>query len=342
MNFHLTYLPARPERGLRTKVNLRSGYEKMRAAHNEPHGMSARHKHTRSVQSTAKRPGLERGTSFVNESEVPWGNDRIDKGEMADSIVQRLLGMGVNPTATHIDRHKIDAIVLEDYPGVNVRPTPAAMDDAVLRTPDNGTGLLFATGQWLEYQGLDQQWHLGLVRRVVASAPLDYDPLSNEEPAWVYAYNVGKQLTIPPFLTRAPEEGLKRVFGLRPWIFQQWCVLRVLSYCRFQEEHQRDFETMSFVLMAEVVWMNWLDNAANAEFRALYDAQPQGARTKLVQHILSPFASIDRLSKLNKPGARWDFGTQTLACTRMPACWARVGSRWASRLCCRFSSPSFC
>jgi len=273
----------------------------------------------------SNRSSLQRESSFVTRNLTPWGNDRIDRGEHSDAMVNRLLAMGINPDATHIDRHKIEQVLLEDYPGVYVRPTPSAMDDSVLRTPDNGTGLLFATGQWLEYQGLDQQWHLGLVRRVMATAPLDYDPLSSDEPKWEYAYNVGTQLTIPPFLTRAPEEGLKRIFGMRPFVFQQWCMLRVMNFCRFQEEHQRDFENMNFVLQAELIWVNWLDNPSNADFKQFFESQSQGSfwssilffslfftqqitvtttttttgtRTKLVQHILSPFSSIERLSKV--------------------------------------------
>jgi hypothetical protein len=100
-------------------------------------------------------------------------------------------------------------------------------------------------------------------------------------------------------LVRAPEEALKRAFGMRPFVFLQWALLRTESMVQFQEKHQRDFEEFNFQYAAETMWTQFLNHPNNRDFKAHFDSFDDGAQRKLVEHLLSAFGGMDRLSKLN-------------------------------------------
>lgn len=233
---------------------------------------------------------LTKTTSFKIKNR--W--EQVDHGEQADALV---VALKAERRGKEIDKKDVEKVLLEQYPGVMVRPTYLDMDKSIDISP--GNGLLFGTGQWAEYYGGDAKWHLGLIRRVLAKAPLDHRPSTKEEPKWEYSYSFGKGIDVPPYLVRAPEEALKRRFGMRPFVFIQWALLRVETTTRFQEHHQRDFEVFNFQYAAETMWNQFLNHSDNADFKIHFESSDEVAQTKLLQHVLSPFAGIDRLSKLN-------------------------------------------
>jgi hypothetical protein len=181
-------------------------------------------------------------------------------------------------------------------------PTPGAMDASLLELPEENADLIpFTQGQWVEYLGFDMNWYLAMVKRVVKVAPDDWDfddpRNAGKEVPWRYFLNVGKLSMLEPREVRAPEEALKRFFGFRPWIWQQWACLKIESTVRFQHQHERDFERFNFRLGAEKLWKMWLADPRNADFKACYEARPSHVQEKLLNHILSPFWLMDEMSK---------------------------------------------
>lgn len=86
-------------------------------------------------------------------------------------------------------------------------------------------------------------WHLATVRRIIKLAPEDWEPANeDDEPDYEYFYNIGSERLIPPRSVRAPEEGLKLIYGFRPWIWQQWATLQLESSARFMADHEKDFQ----------------------------------------------------------------------------------------------------
>jgi hypothetical protein len=68
------------------------------------------------------------------------------------------------------------------------------------------------------------KWHLGQLRRVIKSAPEVWDPSAGKT-AWKYQYLFDGNDIVDNHGIRAPEEALKRIFGFRPWVWQQWAIV---------------------------------------------------------------------------------------------------------------------
>ena len=244
------------------------------------------------------KKGLVRTSSF--KMKARW--EEVDRGEYADALVTALKA---RVRGGEITRGDVAAMLDEQYPGARVRPSFKDMDNSIRFSPSNGSP--FGTGQWAEYYGGDARWHLALIRRVQAKAPLDYRVSGggkpSVEPKWEYSYNFGRGVNIPAYFVRAPEEALKRSFGMRPFVWLQYALLRVEQMVRFQEHHQRDFEEFSFTFAAESLWEQWLNHPNNGDFKAFFESCPEQERTKLINHLLSVFGGLDRLSKLNAVGS---------------------------------------
>jgi hypothetical protein len=176
--------------------------------------------------------------------------------------------------------------------------------------PDTGRsysdkGLKFEQGQYVEFLGNDMQWHLAPVRRVVKLAPDDYDETVDDEPDYDYFYNVGSASLLDTSQVRAPEEGLKLIFGFGPWVWQQWACLQLETFTRFQQDHDQDFVNANFRKVASDLWTYWVENKRNAEFKVLYDGveawkppkNGPGTQEKLMTHIMSPFRIMDDIAK---------------------------------------------
>lgn len=149
-----------------------------------------------------------------------------------------------------------------------------------------------------------------MITRAIKKAPDDWDwnDTRNEgiEPNWKFTYNAGLERNITEEDLRAPEAGLKLLFGCRPWVWQQWAVLKVEEKLRFQEGHQNDFATKDIQKLAADLWEQWLEYPANVEFNQLFYDERIGERGRraLVSHIQKPFQLIDSMGEENK---EWDF-----------------------------------
>mmetsp|Transcript_26845 Transcript_26845/g.50881 ORF Transcript_26845/g.50881 Transcript_26845/m.50881 type:complete len:1098 (+) Transcript_26845:151-3444(+) len=105
---------------------------------------------------------------------------------------------------------------------------------------------------------------------------------------------------------RAPEEGLRTIFGDRPWLWQQYVLLKYEERVRFSAGHNDDFEELDPVAFAQEFWRTFLDKfEANNPDHPLYNdviLKYTKAREKLEQHLLKPFYILDDIRK----GDGWD------------------------------------
>jgi hypothetical protein len=107
------------------------------------------------------------------------------------------------------------------------------------------------------------------------------------EPKWTFTYNAGSERDVDAYDLRTPETGLKTVFGSRPWVWQQWALLKVEAKLRFQEGHQDDFFELDIQKYASDLWEEWLEAPCNADFRRVYFDERIGekGRNLLVNHV---------------------------------------------------------
>ncbi len=98
---------------------------------------------------------------------------------------------------------------------------------------------LYEPGDWVEIEGLDMKWRLDMITRVIKTAPDDWDWTDPEnegkEPKWTFTYNAGAERNAEAYDLRASETGLKTLFGTRPWVWQQYAMLKLESKLRFQQ-----------------------------------------------------------------------------------------------------------
>jgi len=202
------------------------------------------------------------------------------------------------------------------------KPTVGRMIDTVLkpRVPqydENGEEdvfQFFETGMWVEYRGNDMKWKLGVVNRVVRQAPDDWD--FDEDGAEVpeyrinFYYNVGKEGLVEKDNIRAPAEALQTVFGMRPWLWQQFTLLQLEKRLRFDADHEDDFDEIDNLRFAKLRWDAWLHAPENAEFKDRYDSVPTIAQELLQGHILAPFDTIDIVTeRLDE----WDYDDEDIS-----------------------------
>jgi len=204
----------------------------------------------------------------------------------------RLLESLQNPSYK-LDMAQVRALVDTEFPDIAPVPTVADLDDAVMR--GNNLGLEFTNGQWIERLGNDMLWHLEPIVRTVR--------VINKDQEYEYNFKTTAGILVKTNSVRAPEEALKRHFGLRPWVWQQWANLRLEHYLRFQESHEMDYDEVNLVNVVTFLWEYWLNDERNADFKRLFDSKPVEAQKRLVHALMSPFRVMDEIK------TEWDFET---------------------------------
>lgn len=98
---------------------------------------------------------------------------------------------------------------------------------------------MYAPGDWVEIEGHDMIWRLDMITRVIKTAPDNWDwndPVNEDkEPKWTFTYNAGAERNVEAYDLRTPENGLKILFGTRPWVWQQYAILKLEKKLRFQK-----------------------------------------------------------------------------------------------------------
>lgn len=273
---------------------------------------------------------LGRATSFKNVT----AND-LDLGEIKDAMVAALRLDGSDDDDGEMDLSEANFIrqLHRQFPdATTVRPSINELVDSLMHIPANDTELPFGTGQWVsddermtenkepeltftrktdqqvEFYDTDQMWHLAKIKRVVArptTRRTTSSAATTKKSELDYFYNVGIDKLVPPFLVRVPEASIVRVFGTRPLVFQQWCMLRVMRMVRFQEGHQRDFETFSFAHAAEGIWNEWLCEPRNLAFKIRYESFPDaGVKQKVSEEYCLRYVRTRLLTPCSNTASR--------------------------------------
>ncbi|GMH60248.1 hypothetical protein TrST_g4495 [Triparma strigata] len=113
-----------------------------------------------------------------------------------------------------------------------------------------------------------------------------------------YLYDCGLHYKmIKPKFIRAPEEGLRVVFGDRPWLWQQYALLKYEERIKFSLGHKEDFENVDPVEFAKKYWVIFLDKFKKRNpNHPLYNeviVNHTKARENLEEHLLKFFRILD-------------------------------------------------
>ena len=203
----------------------------------------------------------------------------------------------------------VENIIRQEFPIHNNDQMPGPQDLIKIGEREKNTGR-YAPGDWVEVEGRDMIWRLDMITRALKQAPDDWDwndpNNQDQEPKYTFTYNAGNERRIKEEDLRSSEAGLKYIFGCRPWVWQQWAILKVEQHLRFQEGHQNDFEIQDIQKLAADLWDQWLEHPSNTEFYQLYWDKRIGAtgRKELRNHIQKPFQLIDKMGEEND---EWSF-----------------------------------
>ena len=203
----------------------------------------------------------------------------------------------------------IRRIISTEFPS---SPDPTLMD--LINVGPGRTGYAYKPGEWVEIQGAEMSYRIQMITRVLKLSPpnWDWNDPANEgqNPEWMYFYHAGNKRMIEAHEVRSPKEGLVRIFGQRPWIWQQWACLKLEHTLRFQEGHQDDFMSKDVPKFATDLWERWLNHPLNHDFRKVYfdDRVGDRGRQELVNHIMTPFTLLD---KMKEDKEDWNFHEET-------------------------------
>jgi hypothetical protein len=241
------------------------------------------------------------GRAMPRDMGTEGNNAEFDSLDVSKDIQKDLVEEFKNDPYKIMTMKELSNVVDGEFPAENY-PTPAHLDEAVLKGPENApVTVKFYPGQLMEYLGLDMDFHLAPCRRISKKAPEDWDfddpRNAHLEVPWEYYYAVGFYEELDPDVVRAPREGLIRQFGYRPFVWEQWACLKIEEMVRFQLDHERDYQRVNFVREAGRLWVNYLEDPRNAEFKSLYDSKSAIAREKLDHHLMSWFSLLDDISK---------------------------------------------
>jgi hypothetical protein len=247
----------------------------------------------------------DRTTATVATDQISPTNKKAGGGgaNKRHSIVEKLrTELEQNPTRPLDDLPTLlGPVVDSEFPTEEKMPRSRDVDDAVNRFPDafdpeatpaHGSPCWYEVGQWIERYHTDMMWHLEPIRRIVIEE--DINPVTGD-PEYTYYYKTSAGILVPHERARAPEEGLKRAFGTRPWIWQQWALVKLEQYVRFQDQHERDFMQVDFAILPQQLWDSWLNDPRNHEFKTLYDSKTESAQKKLVDHVMKPFFLMNHI-----------------------------------------------
>lgn len=75
------------------------------------------------------------------------------------------------------------------------------------------------------------------------------------------------------------------------------------------------------------MFTQWLNDPKNEDFKALYDSRSEIERSRLYQHIMTPWLLMDFVSKNSSPGQDWDLQSEGVSCYIYPS---MIGGGWIS------------
>ena len=97
----------------------------------------------------------------------------------------------------------LDELINTQFPPDNAKKNP----NIFFRTTGFSTSLEFQEGDFVEYLDNSMCWRIGQVNNVI-----------HEKETKLIYYNIDLSRYVSSQHTRAPEEGLKEIFGYGPWL----------------------------------------------------------------------------------------------------------------------------
>ena len=179
-----------------------------------------------------ERVGLETGTS---SKELKRMKSAFDKFLRNSNPIQRSQDDEADDDDAIDVVPMLEQLMNLEFPTKNQVPTPSQLIPKLGNLLSNRS--VYHPGDWVEIEGLDMKWRLDMITRVIKTAPDDYDwndPENKSEPSWTFTYNAGAERDVDAYDLRAPETGLKIIFGSRPWVWQQYALLKLEAKLRFQ------------------------------------------------------------------------------------------------------------
>ncbi|GMH61152.1 hypothetical protein TrST_g391 [Triparma strigata] len=258
------------------------------------------------------------GEEHVNVDGIEMQTEVDEKGRISaiDKLTTRSGRLAIGDVMSINDEDIINEINKE-FPKAGQMPSAYNVIQTCLSAPETGKyeGAGYKVGDWVEIQGPDTKWRLATVRRIIRQAPDEWDWNDEDnigkEPDWVFYYNCGESRMLEEEKLRAPQEGLIRIFGRRPWVWQQYALLRYENFVRFQHNHQADFDEVDAQEYARGLWEEWLQDPKNHDFKVLYEDVGEVGQQELMEHILSPFIEIDDVTETEN--GKWDFGDENIS-----------------------------
>lgn len=156
---------------------------------------------------------------------------------------------------------------------------------------------VYNVGEWVEVLGPSMRYRLEMIIDVVQT---NGDGDDGDE--LLYETAVDHKLTQADL--RWPREARRRLFGMRPWVWQQWATLKLEHRLRFQQGHPNDLEILDIRAYAMELWDLWLADERNVEFKRLYNRVGESGRQELVKHIMAPFSLMHNV--VTNADGRWE------------------------------------
>lgn len=151
-------------------------------------------------------------------------------------------------------------------------------------------------GEWLEVRGNSMRYRMEIIHNILKQKNAD------GEDEYIFETTVDPKLTIDEL--RWPREALRRIFGMGPWVWQQWAMLKLEDKLVFRQGHAHDFELLDIRGYAEELWALWLHDKRNQSFRTLWDRVGASGQAELAKHIFSPF---DLMVEVIHDQDQWEF-----------------------------------
>lgn len=221
------------------------------------------------------------------------GDDDFEGANGYPSFIRYLREISVDPNMSWGSKQFQTATVLLEMEHDRRRsPNRRDLILSVLRKK-KASGQEYMVGHWAEILAPNMTWTLEKIYYV-----------HHGDDEGKFLYNVGTRRRLSPYEIRVPEEGIRILFGNRPWIWQQWAFVKLEQKLRFQENHHDDFEVFHIPEYARDLWFEWLLDPDNKDFfDHLKDSRLNACQDDLFDHIMKPFYILDDMRR----GDQWNF-----------------------------------
>jgi len=271
----------------------RDNEENSAGVYNEESCSSERDSETREVRESSQ----DRNSGLADEENLLVESDEASRA--AENTGERDSMQTIALTDRSVDLRLIAREIQEDFPHDFYSEHLPTLKDLIHVGPKRDTR--YESRDWVEIRGPDMLWRLAQLTRVVK-----IEENEGENTETTFRFDARSQRDILEKDIRAPEEGLRCVFGSRPWVWQQWACLKLENALRFQDGHGHDFMLFDVKKYVADLWDMWLNHPSNTEFKQIFQDDRVGdvGRSELLDHIMKPFELIDEMK--NGEGD-WDF-----------------------------------